>query len=430
MSLSKFVARVAGILAVVPLGLAASAQDLGNPGAAEPPSPQAVDSSSQGRFTIFPLTSAAPSVPTPATEMAIPPESPLSAGKTPSREYMWILENVTERYPDGKIKVERQVTQDASGNYINHGTYTMYDPEGKILRTGEYQNGKQHGKWTQRMDRDEGYLFSSAQENAFPGPFTSEATFLDGQLQGTWTIKDRNGQDIVEWNFDHGVGQGLWTWRYPNGEKRTEAHYSNGVLDGELVEWGHDGKQISQSTYVDGRCIVKNIGWYGPGQKHYEGQFLRVQEMPVLSYDWWTSTAKPAAAIPAGKDQKHSLWTAWYRNGNKSCEGQFDRDVPIGKYTWWYPNGQKQAEAEYQNGLKSGVWITWHSNGQRESEGEFKDGVLVSKWTHWDLDGKVVEVQNPGSAIPQAAVQIAFPQSEKVAHQRMSRAEAESTRDE
>ena len=34
------------------------------------------------------------------------------------------VEQVTERYPNGKIKIERQVTKDAAGNYVNHGTYT------------------------------------------------------------------------------------------------------------------------------------------------------------------------------------------------------------------------------------------------------------------------------------------------------------------
>ena len=70
------------------------------------------------------------------------------------------VEQVTERYPNGKIKIERQVTKDAAGNYVNQGTYTRYDVDGKVQKTGTFVNGKQHGMWTQTIAKDEGHLFS------------------------------------------------------------------------------------------------------------------------------------------------------------------------------------------------------------------------------------------------------------------------------
>ena len=104
------------------------------------------------------------------------------------------LEMITERYPDGKVKVEREVGQDAAGNYFNQGTYKLYSPNGEVIKSGEFLNGKQHGKWTQQLAKDEGHLFSASQDKQWTGPFTSEATFQDGRLHGTWTIKDSRGQ--------------------------------------------------------------------------------------------------------------------------------------------------------------------------------------------------------------------------------------------
>src|SRR4029079_13842394 len=37
------------------------------------------------------------------------------------------VEVIQERYPNRSVKVERQVTQDTDGNYINHGAWTMWD---------------------------------------------------------------------------------------------------------------------------------------------------------------------------------------------------------------------------------------------------------------------------------------------------------------
>src|SRR5262245_2176489 len=36
------------------------------------------------------------------------------------------VEVIRERYPDGKVRVERQVTLDADGNYVNHGPWKWY----------------------------------------------------------------------------------------------------------------------------------------------------------------------------------------------------------------------------------------------------------------------------------------------------------------
>ena len=301
------------------------------------------------------------------------------------------VEQVTERYPDGKVKIEREVGQDAKANYINQGSYKMYDRDGQTLKSGEFLNGKQHGKWTQRCDKDEGNLFSAGQEDEFLGPFGSEATFLDGQIHGVWTIKDRNGQNIVEWSFDNGVRNGTWTWWHPNGQKRLEATFKNGALNGNVQEWDRDGKPVDQNTYIDGKCLVKSVGWYTLGQKHFEGCYLRAQSIAEPAYDWWNSKVTTAADPTTGPDQKHGAWIAWYRNGNKKTEAQYDHDTPAGKFTWWYENGQKEAEGEYDAGKKTGVWTTWHANGLKESQGEFKDGTLASKWLHWDAEGKLVE---------------------------------------
>jgi antitoxin component YwqK of YwqJK toxin-antitoxin module len=301
------------------------------------------------------------------------------------------VEMVTERYPDGKVKIEREVGQDAAGNYFNQGTFKLYAPSGDVVKAGEFLNGKQQGKWTQQLATDEGHLFSASNDKQWSGPFASEATFQDGRLHGTWTIKDSHGQSIIQWSFDNGTRSGTWTWWHSNGQKRLEAAYVNGALNGEVLEWDRDGKIVNQNAFVDGKCVVKTVGWYTLGQKRYEGTYLRAPNMPQATYDWWNSKIATWASAPAGPDQQHGNWTEWYASGNKKTEAQYDRGVPVGKFTWWYENGQEQAEGEYEAGQKSGTWITWHANGLKESLGEYKAGKLVSKWLHWTADGKLLE---------------------------------------
>jgi len=300
------------------------------------------------------------------------------------------VELVSERYPDGRLKLERYVLQDARGNYINHGTYTLYAPDGKILKKGDFQNGKQEGEWVQHFANDAGNLFSSEQQRGFTGPFVSTATFSQGKMLGVWTIQDAQGKNIITWGFENGARHGQWTWWHSNGQKWLEATYRNGTLHGEVKEWDTDGKVVSQSNYIDGRCLVNEVGWYALGQKHYQGAFLRVQRVPEPVFDWWTSSVTSMVPAPTGADQKHGVWIAWYRNGNKKTQGEYDHDTPIGKFTWWYENGQRQAEGEFDKGGRSGTWITWHANGLKESQASYVHGKVIGTWMRWDTDGKLV----------------------------------------
>jgi antitoxin component YwqK of YwqJK toxin-antitoxin module len=301
------------------------------------------------------------------------------------------LETATELFPNGKVKIEREVGQDSAGNYFNQGSYKQYAITGEIVRQGEFVNGKLTGKWTQNLLKDEGHLFSAGQDSEILAPFISEATFQDGRLHGVWTIKDFRGQNLIQWSFENGVRAGTWTWWYANGQKRLEAAYISGALNGDVTEWDREGKIINQDTYIDGKCVVKAVKWYTLGQKHFEGNYLHATGMPEATYDWWNSKIVTANTPADVADQQHGTWTEWYPSGNKKAEGHYDRGIATGRFTWWYENGQKQAEGDFENGLKNGTWITWHANGLKESMGEYRANMLVGKALTWSADGKLVE---------------------------------------
>ncbi len=301
-------------------------------------------------------------------------------------------EQITERFPDGSIHIERQVVQDAQGNYVNHGAFTEYDPKGRILRSGEYSNGKLNGRWVQHFDAGQQSLFCGQIEKQYQGPFVSEVTFSEGKLHGAWVIRSASGRKIIQWRFDSGVRQGKSVWWYPNGVIRREVGYKNGQPDGELVEYNPDGKVRARFSFIEGRQLVPEVEWCGPRQKSYEGHYLLGALASATVYDWWNGIvhSEPVQGPPA--KLRHGAWTAWYPNGQIKVCGSYDMDVAVGMFTWWYQNGQKQAEGQYVQGQKSGIWLTWHSNGQKESEGTYAAGILNAKWTRWNPDGKLAEV--------------------------------------
>lgn len=301
-------------------------------------------------------------------------------------------EVIRERHPNTAVKIERHVTQDAEGNYYNHGLWTQWDEKGKLVGSGEYRYGKRHGHWLRIYGPNEAAMLSGPQFKDFQQPFTSEATFEDGVLHGTWRVLDARNRKVSEWEFDHGDRHGKSVAYYPNGHKRREVDYRQGQIDGEVVEWGPDNKPSLREKYVEGRRLAPQTDTYAPNQKRAEGWILYAKEITKSNYDFWTGTAKIEVVGTEGVNQRHGLWTWWHKNGQKQMEGRYEQDLPIGKFTWWYPNGQKQLQGEYGNGKQQGTFVWWHPNGQKQLEGAYLAGVLSGKWTRWNNDGRVVEV--------------------------------------
>ena len=71
------------------------------------------------------------------------PEAPIELG--PPSEL--VTELIKERYPNGRVKIAREVTQDNHGNYINHGSWKMWDERGTLVAQGQYHEGQRTGLW-------------------------------------------------------------------------------------------------------------------------------------------------------------------------------------------------------------------------------------------------------------------------------------------
>ncbi|HEY2761067.1 MAG TPA: hypothetical protein VGI75_09995 [Pirellulales bacterium] len=301
-------------------------------------------------------------------------------------------EVIRERFPNSAVKVERHVTQDAEGNYYNHGLWTEWDEKGRLVGSGEYRYGKRNGRWLRWYGATDTPMLNGPLYKDFQAPFVAEATFEDGVLHGTWKVFDSKNRKVSEWDFDHGERSGKSVWYFPSGQKRREVDYKQGEIDGEVLEWSSDYKIVSREKYVDGRRLAPQVDNYAPGQKRSEGWILYAKEITKANYDFWNGVATIQVVSTEGTNQRDGLWTWWHKNGQKQMEGRYEADLPTGKFTWWYPSGQKQLEGEYANGKQQGKFTWWHANGQKQLEGAYLVGVLSGKWTRWNTDGRVVEM--------------------------------------
>jgi antitoxin component YwqK of YwqJK toxin-antitoxin module len=330
-----------------------------------------------------------------------------------------IIEVIKERYPNGAVRIERETTQDAQGNYVNHGMFKTFNERGALTAQGEYQDGKRIGPWV-RWYRSvtDAKLLASQPYQQFAGPFISQATFVDGELDGAWTIYDGRKHKISEWNFKKGRRHGPSTWWLPSGRKLREMNFVEGELDGAWSEWRPDGSLIGKESYTAGRKQSLKSSYHRGGAKKSEGMYLFAKEVEQTPDDWWQ--CQPMTLTHTGKDERHGPWTAWHPNGQRQQEGTYEHDLQNGPFTWWHSNGQKALHGQFEVGKQNGRWTWWYPSGQKSIQGEYSLGNPTGRWTWWKEDGKVAQSadlsQSEGVAIETPAVpdtKRAAPQAKK-----------------
>lgn len=299
------------------------------------------------------------------------------------------VELVRERYPDGKVRVERQVTLDSEGNYVNHGAWKLYSPSGSVLAEGQFDMGKRVGAWTRWLGRNDSPLLKQFPFNRFKTPFASQAIFNDDVMDGEWLIVDANNHKALQVSLSDGHRHGQVITFLPNGKEFRQETFENGVPVGDVLEIDSKSGELKQvATYLDGRRIVTKTNHYRGGRlKKSEEMFLAATTVQKSADSFWNT--KLAEYASEGEDLRHGTAKTWFENGQVQIEGFYRSGLRDGNFTYWYSNGQVAATGEYKDDLPNDVWVWWHSNGQKAAVGTYEAGALVDQWRWWDEQGQL-----------------------------------------
>ncbi len=300
-------------------------------------------------------------------------------------------EVVEERYPNGKVKISRQVIQDAKGNYLNHGDWKMFDERGERVMEGQYQHDARCGVWNHWYAAGEVPMLRERPFVDYSPPFISQGQFANDTLHGFWIIYDAKHRKVCEIQFERGERQGRASWYYPNGQKLREMRYEQGILHGDVTDYKPDGSVARVDTYDLGRKQAEQVTYHqGKGNiKKTVSQVLEPALQPKTLDDWHQGAM--ATYQPQGVAVKHGLFTAWHPNGQIKMQGEYRFDLPVGVFVWHFANGQKAIEGAYEDGLQTGEWCWWHENGLRSIRGDYQAGTPHDAWTWWNTDGKVTQ---------------------------------------
>ena len=222
-----------------------------------------------------------------------------------------VVEIFRERFPDGSLRVERNVTLDADFNYVNHGMYRHWNASGELIAEGHFDLGRRVDQWKRVFERDEAKLFARMPFRLFREPFISTANFRDGRLNGKWTIEDGEGRIVSEIGFLDGARHGRMTRFYPDGSKMREVDLQNGFLDGLFREFNERGELVVERKYIDGHFVSVEVEEFVSTTKKAETSLLSPRMTIESSDDWWNAELSKYG-VEDGEPVRHGPQAAWH----------------------------------------------------------------------------------------------------------------------
>ena len=304
-------------------------------------------------------------------------------------------EVIKERFPDGSVRIERNVTQDAEGNYLNHGPWKMWDENGNLVAQGDYANGNRTGVWV-RWYRNvaEADLLSKIPYQQFLGPFISQATFENGQLNGLWTIYDNRMRKISQWAFADGKRHGISNWWYANGRKMREVQFREGRLDGQFLEWTPDGAErvkehLSERPQTGSQADAsrrrpEKVGRHVPVCQRRRADARRLVELhnPGHGQERQGRKARHVRRSGTPTDRRSSKAPT-----TTTCKSACS---PGGT-----PTGKRRSKVASTKASRTALGPGGMPTARNRSRAQYAHGTPTGRWTWWKEDGKVVPVGRP-----------------------------------
>ncbi len=303
-------------------------------------------------------------------------------------------ECVLQRDADGRVRVQREVHQNAQGDYVNHGVWREWDDAGRLIGQGRYESGKPTGPWMRWAAVEDLSPPLAERVAGFTGPFLSQANYCDGRLEGVWSIYDAESRLVSEVRFREGLRDGAtidWT---PAGQICRRWHFERGRPSGELQTLSERGGLVTAARFESGREVIQRSEHYENGRLKSRVEWLGGVQRPVESDD--PRRLRLARFEASGDELRSGLREAWWPNGRPKLRVEYRLGKAVGAARWWHENGQLALCGGYDEGLASGQWNWWRESGLKAASCRYEKGRPAGEWSLWAADGQ----RQPATSAP------------------------------
>jgi antitoxin component YwqK of YwqJK toxin-antitoxin module len=186
-------------------------------------------------------------------------------------------ETLTEKFKDGKVRIEREIAHFSDNHFEADGNYREYYPNGKLFVEGTYKRGRQDGEWTFYFDNgriNRKAFFKAGKPDGSREIFRADGTlrakrqYSDGKRDGAWFTYDATGKKpLSEEHYANGKEDGVWKFWHPNGQLKEQISLKQGVRHGGSTQWDDKGEKRFEANFTDGKLHGTATRWFPDGRK-------------------------------------------------------------------------------------------------------------------------------------------------------------------
>lgn len=264
-------------------------------------------------------------------------------------------------------------------NFDLHGRYELND--NSYRTTGNYKDGKKHGKFTfsekrtgitlTREQWNEGKLLDSKEFDPSFGNIESHEKF-DGNGNPSETIRYHKNGNIKEHNFYDTESKGVEESKRFHENGKLKLSVSNKIKNGDYyknkVLYGENGTKLSEENFKNGKRHGKHVDY------HYNGNIQ--SEYNYLNGDL------------------HGMYKIYYENGNLNTATPFKNGKVDGVAREKREDGSLKSETEYSKGREHGMKRTYHENGNIDEEISYEKGYVHGPVRSYHENGNLMSEYN------------------------------------
>lgn len=213
------------------------------------------------------------------------------------------------------------------GNYENgkeHGSVTVYTENGSMLEERNFVHGVQHGPYVlYRVKRVKGRIIM-------------HGNYENGEEHGRFTEYNEDGSILEEGNYKHGERHGSYVLYHADGISK-KGNYKYGKEHGPYIEYHQNGAMSEKGNYEYGDKHGPYTEWCEKGLYCYEGNYIHGEILGPCTM--WHNGTKSSCVY----DQETGQYVRY--NGAKPVERRFNRNLRSsqGLFTKLYENSKNMA---------------------------------------------------------------------------------------
>lgn len=205
-------------------------------------------------------------------------------------------------------------------------------------------------------------------------------TDINGQKQGYWKKRYKNGNTAYEANFRNDKLVGTYKRYYENNQLFALINYSMELPDSlaDVTYYWDDGKLLAEGHFIQQKLKQGLWRYYNVnGEKIGEFNYLNDTLDGVKKIFYADGT--PSYQVTYKDGVKDGVETKYYDNGKKESEQQIKKGKFQGKLYVYYPSGNFRLMGAYKNNLKDGKWTFYTSSGKIERTIIYNKGIAENQ---------------------------------------------------